>query len=170
MLVVMALGNAALPRLARCYNDADWIRFRNTLLLFLAIGVGLGVATLVPVLLAGDWLITRVFGAEYGGQNTTFVWLAAGAAITYCSSVFGYAATASRRINFQPIAFGVVAAVTAIGCYWTVPALGGLGAAIAVSVAATVGLLFYVASFAGTARDLRARAQERRVLSAAAGA
>ena len=161
MLVVMALGNAALPRLARFYQAADWPGFRNTVLLILAISIALGAMTIVPVLLGGDWLITRVFGREYSGQNQTFIWLALAASVSYFFAVFGYSATASHRIGFQPFAYAIVAAATVLGCYWLVPAYGGLGAAITMCAAAVLGGALYVLSFAGTARELRARWEER---------
>ncbi len=158
MLVVMALGNAVLPRLARHYHNNDWRRFKQTFLFFLLIAGGLGAATLVPVLAAGDRLIGLVFGREYAGQNQTFIWLALAAAVSYLVSVFGYAATASRRLMFQPFACGAMTAVTALGCYCSVPRYGGLGAAITLCTATTVGLLLYLLSFTATARGLRSRA------------
>jgi len=154
MLVVMALGNAAMPRMARLYHDADWCGFRRTVLLFLAIALGLGALTLLPVLVAGDGLIARVFGREYAGRNLTFIWLALASAIGYVTSVFGYASTAARRIRFQPVACGVMTAVTTLGCCWSVRVYGDLGAAITMCTASAVGLLLYVGSFAGTAREI----------------
>jgi O-antigen/teichoic acid export membrane protein len=157
MLVIMALGNAAMPQLARSYRDSDWLSFRNTVVLFLGISAGLGVVTVLPVLLAGDRLITLAFGPEYAGQNQTFIWLALAAAVSYITSVFGYAATAARRINFQPLASGIVAALTALGCYKAVPLHGALGAAITVCVATAAGLVFFLASFVAMAGDLKKR-------------
>jgi O-antigen/teichoic acid export membrane protein len=157
MLIVVALGNAVLPRLARSYHDADWHRFRNTFLLFMAFSMSMGAAVLVPVIIAGDRLIALVFGPAYAGQNQTFTWLAFAAAISYCTAVLGYAAAASRRISFQPAAYALVAAATALGCYRLVPAYGGLGAAISMSAASLLGTLLYLISFAGTARELRGR-------------
>lgn len=160
ILVVMALGNAALPRMARAYQDLDWRGFRNTVLAFLAISIGLGAASVMPVVVAGDRVISLIFGREYGGQNQTFIWLALTAAISYCTSVFGYAAAASHRIAFQPVAYAIVLAANAAGCYWLVPVRGGLGAAIAMCVAGALGCLVYLISFAGTARELRSRSAE----------
>jgi O-antigen/teichoic acid export membrane protein len=159
MYVVMALGNAALPRLANSYNDDDWRGFRSILLLFLGIAVALGLATLIPVLLCGDRIISLVFGREYAGQNRTFIWLAGGAAVSYVASVFGYAATASRQINLQPAAYSLIAATTAVCCYWLVPSYGGLGAAISICAASAVCCLLYAMMCAPSMIQLRARSQ-----------
>jgi O-antigen/teichoic acid export membrane protein len=159
MYVVMALGNAALPRMANSYNDDDWRGFRSILLLFLGIAVVLGLATLIPVLLCGDRIISLVFGREYAGQNQTFIWLAGGAAVSYIASVFGYAATASRQIKLQPVAYSLIAATTAISCYLLVPSYGGLGAAISICIASTVCFLLYAMMCAPSMIHLRARSQ-----------
>jgi len=165
MLVVVALGNAALPRLARFYREGYWHGFRNTILLFLAISLGLGAATLLPVIIGGDPLIALIFGREYAGQNQTLIWLTLAAAITYCASVFGYAATASQRIHFQPFAYATVAVMTAVGCYWLVPQFGGLGAAATMCGASAIGGAIYLLSVVGTAREFRNRASANATLT-----
>jgi O-antigen/teichoic acid export membrane protein len=170
MLVIMALGNAALPRLARFYEEGDWRGFRNTLCFFLATAVTLAALMLLSVTIAGDRLIGLIFGSEYTGQNRTFIWLALAAAISYCASVFGYAATASKRIAFQPWAYAIVATITALGCYRFVPLYGGLGAAISMCAASAVGGLLYLISFVGTTFELRRRSRERPAMSATASA
>jgi O-antigen/teichoic acid export membrane protein len=162
MLVVMALGNAALPRLARHYHEADWLGFRNTIVRFLAVSMGLGALTVMPAIVAGDTLIAMIFGREYAGQNRTFVWLTIAAAVSYCASVFGYAATASRRIALQPVIYAVVAAIMALGCYYFIPRYGGLGAAFSMCAASAIGGLLYLFSFADTARELRGLAARRK--------
>jgi O-antigen/teichoic acid export membrane protein len=146
-LVVMAIGNSAAPRMARYYKTGAWTRFRKLTNQLLAACAGLGLTAVLVIAVAGDTLIRFVFGKEYAGQNATFLWIAIAAAISYCNSVLGYAATASNRIRFQPWVFVLVTLVTTVGCYAVVPSYGGRGAAMVMCAAASVGCAFYLWSF-----------------------
>ncbi len=157
-LVVMALGNSAAPRMARYYNLGAFDRFRKLTAQLFAICTGMGLAAVLVVSVGGNALARFLFGKEYAGQNGTFLWIAVFAAVSYSSSVMGYAATASNRIRFQPWVYAAVTLVTTLGCWFAVPRAGGLGAAIVMSLAAGVGLFFYSWSFLASLRERGGRA------------
>lgn len=163
-LVVMALGNSAAPRLAKYYDEGNWEQFRKLILQLTALCSGLGLAALAAAAIAGDTLVGLVFGKIYAGQNTTLLWIAAGAAVSFASSIFGYAATASRRIAFQPKVCAVAAIITAAGCYLLVPRYGGTGAAVATFVATLVSLILYYWSFVSSAAECRRNSMNRRAV------
>jgi O-antigen/teichoic acid export membrane protein len=157
LLVVMALGNAALPKLARSCAHGNWPEFRNLVLKLLAITGVIGGGTVLCIAAGGDMIIRAVFGSQYAGRNPVFIWLGAAAAVSYCCSILGYAATAAGRIRFQPFAFGAVTLVTMVACAATIPASGSMGAAKALFLAAVVSCALYTINFAGSARAIRKR-------------
>jgi O-antigen/teichoic acid export membrane protein len=64
------------------------------------------------------------------------------AAITYVASFLGYAMTAARYFRIQMPLFALATSVSAIACFWLVPTMGLLGAALALMMAAIVEISF----------------------------
>jgi O-antigen/teichoic acid export membrane protein len=155
--VVVAMGQAAMPALARAYATAKMHEFRRLVFGLVGFSALLGLGGLVIVSIAGDELITRFFGAVYGGQTTTLIWLSVGAVLTYMTVILGFVATASSRITFQPWAYGLASLITGAGCRIAVPIWGSRGAAFAMIAGALVGLGFYWWNFEVVSQALRPR-------------
>lgn len=61
--------------------------------------------------------------------------------IAYVASFTGYAVTAARYFRSQMPLFVAVVVITAVACYWLVPAYGLYGAALAMCVTALAQLV-----------------------------
>jgi len=142
-VLVSAMGQTSSPRLARYYFLRDNRSFRSLFRKFLAIAALPGAALVGEAWVAGDAVPRMIFGPLFSHQGTVFVWLSFSMAIWLITSVLGYAATATRRIRFQPYALGLVAITTWGMCAFAVPRYGILGGAIASATSAMVGCVLF---------------------------
>jgi len=143
--VTSALGQSAAPRLAQHYAAGEIRAFGELLLRLMLIAALLGVAGVLAGLIAGRPVLTLLYRSEYAAQNNVFVWLLAGAGISYFASFFGYATTATRSFKLQPVILLICAAATTITCALLVPSHGMLGAAWAIMLAFAIQLVLMAA-------------------------
>lgn len=142
--VVTALGQSASPRLARYYLAHDRPAFRALLLKLVGIGALLGIGGVLVALLAGQQVLTLLYGSSYARADVLLlIMLAAGC--WYIASCCGYAATASRRIGAQPVVLCAVTAASGGLCWYLVPLYGLWGAALALAGSSLVAMLCYAA-------------------------
>jgi O-antigen/teichoic acid export membrane protein len=141
--VVNALGQSASPRLAKYYAGGDRDAFRGLLIRLVGICMLLGIAGALVALVAGRDIMTLLYSPEYSWQGNTLIWVMIAAGFWYIASVFGYGATAARRIRYQPLALGVVVAVSLGANYLLVPRHGLLGAAFSMVAASIAGVIAY---------------------------
>ena len=158
--VVTALGQAASPRLARYYAARSGTEFCTLLLKLVGIGALLGAVGLLLALVAGQEVLTLLYGPEYAKHVDVFVWLTVAAGITYVAAFLGYGMTAARRFGLQAPLFILVGCSCAATCFWLVPATGLNGAAIALIVGAAVQLVGGLAVIAYALRALYHREGE----------
>ncbi|MGC3996847.1 MAG: lipopolysaccharide biosynthesis protein [Anaeromyxobacter sp.] len=128
-LVVSALGQSAVPRLARHFHLGELGRFRGLLVRLELLALGLGLAGVAVARLLGEPLLRLVFGPAYAARAPVLVWLMGAGLVAYTVSFLGYALTAARRFAVQLPIFVATAAATAAACAWLVPAHGLAGAA-----------------------------------------
>jgi O-antigen/teichoic acid export membrane protein len=138
--IVMALGDAASPRLARHYAAGARKEFGTLLLQLVLCGALLGGGAVATALVAGPELLTFCYGPEYAEHANLFVWIAAAGALGYVGSFVGYGMTAARQFFVQMPLFIVVGLATAAACALLVPDYGLIGAAWAMGVGAFVQL------------------------------
>jgi O-antigen/teichoic acid export membrane protein len=139
--VVGALGQSAAPRLSRHYAEGDLSAFYRLTMKLAVIAAVLGVLGVLLSAVAGRPLLRLLFSPEYAEQWRVLVWVMAGAGLWYVASVFGYAATAARRLRLQPYVFGATLAVTAAGSYLLIDGMGLYGAGLALFAGSLVGTL-----------------------------
>jgi O-antigen/teichoic acid export membrane protein len=139
--VSSALGQSAVPRLAKYYAGGDGRAFRMLLLKLMGVATLLGGAGVLVGLIAGRAILTLVYQPEYAEQTNVFVWLLAGAGVAYFASFIGYGTTAVHYFKLQPVILAVCAGSTFLMCALLVPARGILGAAWAMLVAISVQLV-----------------------------
>jgi O-antigen/teichoic acid export membrane protein len=139
--VTSALGQSAVPRLAKYYAAGDGRAFRMLLLKLMGIAALLGSAGVVVGLIFGRAILTVVYRPEYAQQTDVFVWLLAGAGVAYFASFIGYGTTAAHYFKLQPVILAVCAGSTFLLCALLVPSRGILGAAWAMLVAISVQLV-----------------------------
>lgn len=135
--LVMAMGQAALPSLARAFAHREVSPFVQRAALLLSISVGLGLACILSSVLAGGAVLSLLYGPEFASEARSFQWLMASGAVSYLAAATGYLLSSARCFEPQlPIMLGVLG-LTTLCCYLSVPA-GGL---IAAAKAQTAGYL-----------------------------
>lgn len=137
-MVVNALGNSAIPRLAQYYATGKGAAFRTLLLKLEGIAAVLGAFAILVSLVAGKELLTLFYQAEYAQHNDLLVWVMVAAAISYLSYFLGDALIAARYLSIQIPLFIGVTATSALMSYWLIPIHGLHGAAVALLVASIV--------------------------------
>jgi O-antigen/teichoic acid export membrane protein len=136
--VVAALGQSAMPRLAQHYALGEAAAFKRLLGRLLLIGLGLGVAGLALIRVAGGFLLEHLYQPEYGAYVTEFLWIGLAAGIGFVASFLGYGMTAARYFRAQVPVFAATLVAVAIACFVLVPERGLIGAAIATGVGTIV--------------------------------
>ena len=142
-VLVNAMGQTASPRLARYHFLRDYRSFRSLVRKLVAIAVLPGLCLVGLALVAGDAVPRLLFGPAFAHQGVLFLWLSFSLTIWLIVSVLGYAATAMRRIRFQPYVLGAVAVTTWVVCSFAIPRYGISGAAISATISAAVACVLF---------------------------
>jgi O-antigen/teichoic acid export membrane protein len=137
-VVTNAMGQAAAPRLARCFFNRDERGFNRLLAALVAASLGLGLLGFLGAVLFGKQAMTFIYRPEYSTHPEVLVWLMGASGFFYLGSTLGYAVTAVRCFKPQLPLFAGAAATTAIGCLILVPLQGLRGAAIAILISAVI--------------------------------
>jgi O-antigen/teichoic acid export membrane protein len=137
-MVVNALGNSAIPRLAKYYMTGNSAAFRTLLLKVEGVATVLGGGAVLVALVAGRELLTLFYKPEYAEHTDLLVWLMVAAALGYISAFLGDGLVAARYLRIQIPLFVLVTATAALGSYWLIPIYGLHGAAIAVLLASII--------------------------------
>jgi O-antigen/teichoic acid export membrane protein len=151
--VSAALGQSALPRLARYWAIGNLVAFRSLVVKLIAVAILMGGAGIALAMIVGPELLAFVYRPEYAEHAQLLVWIMAAAAIGYVSSSLGYAVNATRAFGRLVAPYGLVTAVSVAACFWLVPRHGLIGAAWAVGLTniAACGAPLFV--FAGLKRE-----------------
>jgi O-antigen/teichoic acid export membrane protein len=131
---ITAMGESAMPRLARCYAAGQTTAYAILLAKLAAVGAALGAVGVAIAIVAGRPILAILYGPEYAEQSNVLVWTMSAAAIGYMAALAGYGVTAARYFRIQIPLLLLVAAVTAVACWWLVPRAGLTGAALAMCV------------------------------------
>jgi O-antigen/teichoic acid export membrane protein len=135
--VMAAIGQSALPRLARHFSldPAAFVRLLKNMVL---IGVLLGIAGIGLALSWGSAILRLLYRADYAEYAPVFTWLMTAAAVAYVASMLGYGMMAARVFRAQVPLFLISTAITALACWVLIPSSGLMGSAFAVLVGAVV--------------------------------
>jgi O-antigen/teichoic acid export membrane protein len=137
--IVNAVGQAAMPTLARLYLD-DRRRFRSILRNLIVAGGLAGAVLVVFTSWFGASLLAIVYTEEYRQASTTLTILSLAAAIGSVASFLWYGATSARALTRQIPIFAATLCVNVLVCAWLVPTQHADGAALAVLAGAIVQL------------------------------
>jgi O-antigen/teichoic acid export membrane protein len=149
-MIVNALGQSAVPRLALYSSQGRRREFRSLSNRLMLIGLALGASGVLMALVFGRQIITIVYGREYAQNVGLFIWLMIAAAFSYMAAFAGSSLTAARHFRVQMPLFGFITVLTFVLCLVMVKADGATGAAKAlaaagfVQLAATIGILRYL--------------------------
>jgi O-antigen/teichoic acid export membrane protein len=142
--LVLALGQSASPRLAQHYVEGQPQQFNRLIRKLLWIVSILGVCGILVAFFAGEQILTLLYRPEYSKDISVFVWVMVSSLLSYVASIFGFAATAKRRITYQPIVLFAALVVSCLTCYFWIPTSGLVGAALSMVATAAVTLFGYI--------------------------
>lgn len=148
-MVVGALGQSAMPRLALYASQNKTREFRSLFYRLLLSGMTLGICGVLTALAVGRQIVTLIYGPEYAQNGQLFLWLMVAAAAGYMASFAGYSLTAARHFHVQTPLFSFITVLTLVFCYAMIKTGGAVGAAKALAVvgfvqlAATMTILWY---------------------------
>jgi O-antigen/teichoic acid export membrane protein len=126
-LVYSALGQTALPRLARLFT-ADRDRFHSVMDRMMLFSAAIGVAMLAGAWLWGVRLVTIVYGHQSTVTAELVTGLVAIGILGNTSSLLGAGLTASRRLWSQLAASTMFLLITVLVGAWLIPGWGARGA------------------------------------------
>lgn len=138
MMIITALGQATTPRLAKYYASRKRAEFSTLLLKLMIVGAVLGVVGILVSLVAGQEILTLLYGPEYAKYPSAFYLLMVAAAIFYVGMFLGSGMTAARYFSIQAPLIAFAVCISAMVCWWLVPTAGLDGAAVALIVAAII--------------------------------
>jgi O-antigen/teichoic acid export membrane protein len=154
-MLVTAVGTAVAPRMSQ-YAAAERAAFYGLVAKLAGFAALLGVLGVAVSALAGQWLLSALYGSEYGQYPDVLVWSMIAAALLYLTSAFGFSATAQGRIAGQPWAIAISTSVLISVAVLLVPRYGLTGAAIATVISSGVSLsCFLFLVFRRTAHDVQ---------------
>ena len=128
---ITAMGESAMPRLARCYAAGRTSAFVVLLAKLAGLGAAIGAAGVAVALVGGRPILAILYGPAYADHSNILVWTMLAAAIGYVAAIADYGITAARHFRIQIPLSLLTAAVTAVACWWLVPRAGLTGAAVA---------------------------------------
>ncbi len=142
-LAVGAVANAAVARLARYAADEDWRAYLRLLGRLLAIGMSIGVATVVGCVVLGQPALRLLYSPEVAAHADILTLLAIAAGLLYSYLFLGTAMDGLRSYRIQPWIHITTATVIAGSCAVLVPRHGPRGAAWAMVIGYSVESVFY---------------------------
>jgi len=140
-LVINALAQAALPRLAVYYSERKLRDFRGLLLRLTGLAGVVGLVSVLVAQLAGKRVLAIMYRADYAGYSGVFTCLMAAAGAAFLASIMGCGMTAARVFSPQLPLNVLVVGVCALTSWFWIPAHGLQGAACALLAAGVVQFL-----------------------------
>jgi O-antigen/teichoic acid export membrane protein len=136
--VINALGQAAMPRLARRFGERDWPRFRQLAAKLAALALILGAAGVLLSAVFGKMVLRVLYRPEFEAYSGLLVVVMSAAILLHVANAFGYVVTSVRAFDAQMPLFCAVAASCGLASWWFVPRFGLHGAVLALAAAACV--------------------------------
>ncbi|MDA2118208.1 MULTISPECIES: oligosaccharide flippase family protein [Bacillus cereus group] len=137
-IVIMALGQAASPRLAKYYLEDRLKDFISMLLKFITVGMLMLVSGMLVTMMWGENILEMLYTKDFAQYNQLLVVLMIYFGLSYITSFLGFALTAMRNFKIQPYLIGTVV-MTNLVCNWfLVPTSGMMGAAYSMIITSCV--------------------------------
>jgi O-antigen/teichoic acid export membrane protein len=126
-LLYSALGQTALPRLARMFTG-NRKQFRSAMGRMMLFSAAVGLAVMAGAWFFGVRLVTLVYGSQSAVTPELVTGLVAVGVLSNTSSLLGAGLTASRRFWSQLVAALIIFLITAVASAWLIPGWGVRGA------------------------------------------
>jgi O-antigen/teichoic acid export membrane protein len=137
-LVVTALGYAVFARLSKLFAKGDLAGFQTLLTKTSAVYASLGVCGILVSATVGRQVLTIVYRPEYAEHVDLFRWLMVATTVQCLATGVQCGLNAATEFRVQVPVFGLVTAMSLVGCIAFVPRMGLIGAAVAILVSSTV--------------------------------
>lgn len=134
-IVVLAIGQAATPKLATSYVNNDRNSFLKVAIKLFGLSIAVGSLGLVLVVFYGPQMLKIAFTKDYASHGDLFVAVIAASAIGYLGNTVGFILTAAKVFRPQLPQLCSVVLVTTILCFLLIPSMGVIGAAWAIGIA-----------------------------------
>jgi O-antigen/teichoic acid export membrane protein len=141
--IVSSLGQAAAPRLARCFAAGNLRGFKRIVLRLGALAGLLGVGGVLVAAVAGAEVLTLLYSGEYASHPRAFVWMMVGGGGMYLGGVLGYAVTAARWFRGQMYIHAACFLVVLVANHLLVQEHGLEGAAMALALTSWLATLAF---------------------------
>lgn len=141
-LVASVVGTAATPMFARLWREGDRRALQRVAAASAWAMIGGALLIGAPIVLLGDWLFPRLFGADFAASVPVFAVLWCGSLAT---AVFGLTLAVANMTGEHMLstrAFGLIAAVNLAAGFWAVTHYGAMGAAAASALGSFVGAAY----------------------------
>jgi len=152
---VLALGVAAVPRLATAYTSS-LPEFQRLVRRLVAFGIACGVATIVVIVVMGRPLLKYAYSSDYALNSPVLSWLAIATSLSFVTSMLTYGITAARRFKPQLVGSSIALMVCIGATGLLVPRYGLTGAAWALIAAEAARLACFVAILSMVLRQIAA--------------
>jgi O-antigen/teichoic acid export membrane protein len=106
--LVCALGQTAIPRLAKSYINGKNKVFSKTLGDLITIGAGFGTIGLIVISLAGKQILTLLYKPDYANHVDLFILLMIASCILYITRFLNNAISAARKFKEQQYIYIIV--------------------------------------------------------------
>lgn len=136
IIIINAIGQSAMPRLACLYADGNTQKFSGLMLRLVGIATALGVGGVLLIQFAGRPILTLLYHPEYANYTSVFLWLGVATGLLLISGILGYGVNAVRHFRTQMFVSILVALVAAAACAVLVPWWHLTGAAMAIMLTA----------------------------------
>lgn len=154
-ILILALGQAAVPRLASAFHRGDAPTILRLVLKVSAVALTVGLIAIVISLFLGSRLLSAVYGPDWGHLGTVLVVLAIASLLQWLATVCGFAVTAMRQLVHQLSIAIVTCVVSVVSSFALVPTYGLLGAGWSLILTSLTLLMGYLWLFGRSYRQLR---------------
>jgi O-antigen/teichoic acid export membrane protein len=134
--VMNALGQSAMPRLARLVSARESGEFLRSAVRLAGMGFGLGLAGAGVAVAIGPVVLRIMYGRQFDAYAGLLVGVMGAAALGYAGIALGFAITAARAFDAQAPLFCLVAATCGGASWLLTPKFGLWGAVMALALAA----------------------------------
>lgn len=139
--VVMAMGHATTPRLARHFLQHETRQFLRLILILIGILLVMSLVGVLVSVVIGREFLTLLYQPEYAERADVFVWLMIAAGVIYLGSFLGYVLTAIGAYRSQLVLVGIIALFTGAASFVLIPDYGLTGAALAMLIGGLIRLI-----------------------------
>jgi len=144
-LVIGAVGQAAAPGLAALLAAGECRLLKRHIVSLICFGASLGIVGAIASAIAGNWILSRLYGPEYGVYSRTLTILFVGCALRNAYTYVGVLFFALRRLTVQLHIRYMSLAALVIALVALVPRHGIEGVAWAMLIAAVVEAVIWTA-------------------------